>query len=360
MSMDVVAGMRVFAAVVEAESFARAADKLDLSRGMATRYVAQLESHLGVRLLNRTTRRLSLTEAGGEFYQRAVQVLAMIEEAETSAAQNASVPRGTLRITSSVIFGARHLGAAISDYLKRHPQVQVDLSLNERVVDLVDEGFDLAIRVAARIDPGLVARRITPVRILACASPAYLETHGTPTKPDELAGHNCLAYTHPVHQGGWHFKRKGEQRTVPVSGTLRGNNGDSLVSAAIEGLGVIFEPAFLVHDALRDGRLVQLLEDWESETLWVFAAYPNRKFLAPKVRSFVDFLVERFGPEPYWDAGASAAELVAPRPGGMQSLVYLSSASACFILSHGTSAKKGSLRAGLAVDPCQKLCDCLR
>jgi len=304
MAIDVVAGMRVFTAVVEAESFAGAAEKLDLSRGMTTRYVAQLEAHLGVRLLNRTTRRLSLTEAGVDYFQRATQVLAMIEEAETSAAQNASVPRGTLRVTSSVIFGARHLGAAISDYLKRHPQMQVDLSLNERVVDLVDEGFDLAIRVSARIDPGLVARRITPVRIVACASPGYLKTHGTPKEPEELTGHNCLVYAHPVHQGGWHFKRKGEERTVTVSGTLRGNNGDSMVSAAIEGLGVIFEPSFLVYEALAAGKLVQLLPDWESETMWVFAVYPNRKFLAPKVRSFVDFLIERFGPEPYWDAGA--------------------------------------------------------
>jgi DNA-binding transcriptional LysR family regulator len=304
MAIDVVSAMRVFTSVVEAESFAGAAEKLDLSRGMATRYVAQLEAHLGVRLLNRTTRRLSLTEAGSDYYQRATQVLAMIEEAETSAAQNASVPRGTLRVTSSVIFGARHLGAAISAYLERHPQMQVDLSLNERVVDLVDEGFDLAIRVGARIDPGLVARRITPVRVLVCASPAYLKRHGTPESPEQLAKHNCLMYAHSIHQGGWQLKRGREERRVPVTGNLRGNNGDALVSAAIEGLGVIFEPSFLVYEALREGKLVQLLPDWGSDEIWVFAVYPNRKFLAPKVRSFIDFLIERFGPEPYWDAGA--------------------------------------------------------
>jgi len=171
MAIDLVAGMRVFTAVVEAESFAAAADKLELSRGMATRYVAQIEAHLGVRLLNRTTRRLSLTEAGSDYYQRATQVLAMIEEAETSAAQNASVPRGTLHVTSSVIFGARHLGAAVSEYLKRHPQIQLDLSLNERVVDLVEEGFDLAIRVAARsssVRPSRTRRALSrPMRRLA-------------------------------------------------------------------------------------------------------------------------------------------------------------------------------------------------
>jgi len=304
MAIDIVAAMRVFTSVVEAESFAGAAKKLDLSRGMATRYVAQLEAHLGVRLLNRTTRRLSLTEAGSDYFQRATQVLAMIEEAETSAAQNASVPRGTLRVTSSVIFGARHLGAAVSDYLKRHPQMQVELSLNERVADLVDEGFDLAIRVSAQVDPGLVARRITRMRLLACAAPAYLETHGTPQQPEDLARHNCLVYAHRIHLGGWHFERDGEERTVAVSGTLRSNNGNALVSAAIDGLGVVVEPSFLVYEALREGKLVQLLPEWRCAEGWVFAVYPNRKFLAPKVRSFIDFLVERFGPEPYWDSGA--------------------------------------------------------
>jgi DNA-binding transcriptional LysR family regulator len=298
MAIDVVTAMRVFTSVVEAESFAGAAEKLDLSRGMATRYVAQLEAHLGVRLLNRTTRRLSLTEAGSDYYERATQVLAMIDEAETSAAQNASVPRGTLRVTSSGIFGSKHLGAAIRDYLGRHPQMQIELSINDRLVDLVNEGFDLAIRVSAQIDPGLVARRITPVRLLACASPAYLKTHGTPNMPQDLARHNCLVYGHTVHQGGWHLRRKGEECTVPVSGTLRGNNGDTLVSAAIEGLGVVFEPSFFVYEALREGKLVRVLPDWESVEVWVFAVYPNRKFLAPKVRSFIDFLVERFGPEP--------------------------------------------------------------
>ena len=175
MTIDIVASMRVFTAVVDAGSFAGAADKLDLSRGMATRYVAQLEAHLGVRLLNRTTRKLSLTEAGGDYYQRATQVLAMIEEAETSVAQEASVPRGTLRVTSSVAFGARHLGWAITAYLLQYPGVQIDFTLNDRVVDMVEEGFDIGIRVAAQIDPGLIARKLTRARIVACASPGYLK-----------------------------------------------------------------------------------------------------------------------------------------------------------------------------------------
>jgi DNA-binding transcriptional LysR family regulator len=301
MAIDIVAGMRVFTAVVEAGSFAGAADKLDLSRGMATRYVAQLEAHLGVRLLNRTTRKLSLTEVGSDYYQRATQVLAMIEEAETSAAQEASVPRGTLRVNTSVAFGAHHMGRAITEYLQRYPGVEVDLTLNDRVVDLVEEGFDLALRVAAQIDPGLVARRLTRVRTAACASPAYLKKRGTPKSPEQLGGHNCITYAYSSSQNDWHFRRKGVERTVRVSGNLQGNNGDILVSAAIEGLGVILQPTFLMFEALRNNALVRILPDWEADEFSVFAVYPHRKFLPPKVRSFIDFLAERFGPEPYWD-----------------------------------------------------------
>ena len=301
MTIDIVTGMRVFTAVVDAGSFAGAADKLDLSRGMATRYVAQLEAHLGVRLLNRTTRKLSLTEAGSDYCQRATQVLAMVEEAETSVAQEALVPRGTLRVTSSQAFGVRHLGWAITEYLQRYPGIQVDVTLNDRVVDLVEEGFDLAIRVATRIDPGLVARKLTRARVVACASPGYLKKHGAPKSPEELAGHNCLAYAYSSLQNEWHFRRKGVVRKVRVSGNLRGNNGDILSTAAIEGLGVILHPTFLVYEALRERKLVRILPDWEIDDLTVFAVYPNRKFLPPKVRSFIDFLAARFGPEPYWD-----------------------------------------------------------
>lgn len=301
MPIDIVAGMRVFSAVVDAGSFAGAADKLDLSRGMATRYVAQLEAHLGVRLLNRTTRKLSLTEAGSDYYQRAAQVLGMVEEAETAVAQEASVPRGTLRVTSSVAFGVRHLGWAIPEYLQRYPGVQVDVTLNDRVVDLVEEGFDLAIRIARRIDPGLIARKLTRARIVACASPGYLKKQGTPKSPEDLSGHNCISYAYWSLQNDWRFRRKGVDRTVRISGNLRGNDGDILVNAAIEGLGVILIPTFVVYEALRQKKLVRILSDWEVDDLTVFAVYPNRKFLPPKVRSFIDFLAERFGPDPYWD-----------------------------------------------------------
>jgi DNA-binding transcriptional LysR family regulator len=301
MTIDILVSMQVFNAVVDAGSFARAADKLDLSRGMATRYVAQLEGHLGVRLLNRTTRKLSLTEAGQDYYERAAQILAMVVEAESSVVQEASVPRGTLRVASSHAFGVRHLGSAITEYLQRYPGVKVDVTLNDRVVDLVEEGFDIGIRVAKQIHPGLIARNLTRARIVACASPSYLKKHGEPKMPEELADHNCLSYAYVNLPNEWHFRRKGEERKVLVSGDLRGNSGDILRNAAVEGLGIILQPTFLIYEALRENKLVRILPDWEADELTVFAVYPNRSFLPPKVRSFIDFLAERFGPEPYWD-----------------------------------------------------------
>lgn len=297
MGIDIVAGMRVFTAVVDAGSFAGAADKLELSRGMATRYVAQLESHLGLRLLNRTTRKLSLTEAGSDYYARASQILAMVEEAERSAAKDASVPRGRLRVATTPILGYGHLDRLIADYLVRNPGVQVDLSLNDRVVDLVEEGFDLAVRLAPQVAPGLIARRLTRVPIVACAAPRYLKKQGTPQSPEDLASHNCLTQPYSTAHGTWRLRRKGVERTVRVSGNFSSNNGQVLVNGAIEGLGVVLEPAFVVFEALEKKRLVRVLPQWEGDEFWLFAVYPNRQFLPSKVRSFIDFLAERFAPE---------------------------------------------------------------
>ncbi|MCF8200081.1 MAG: LysR family transcriptional regulator [Sulfuritalea sp.] len=302
MPINLVEGMRVFAAVVEAGSFAGAAEKLDLSRGMTTRYVAQLEAHLGVRLLNRTTRKLSLTDAGGDYHRHVTQILAMVEEAESSAAQKSLVPRGVLRISTSVGLAMPHLGRMVNEYLQAHPEVAVEMTLNERVVDMVEEGFDLSIRIAAQIDPGLIARRLAGVRTIACAAPAYLKKYGTPDSPAQLAGHNCMTYAHANWQHEWRFRQNGIEQRVRISGNLRVNNGNILVNAAIDGLGVIVEPDFLVNEALRRKQLVPILADWETDSLSMFAVYPNRKYLPPKVRSFVDLLVERFGPGSHWPA----------------------------------------------------------
>lgn len=301
MTIDLLMGMRVFAAVTELGSFARAAERLEFSRGMATRYVAQLETHLGVRLLNRTTRRLSLTEAGHAFLQRTTQVLQLVGQAEQEAAREATEPVGTLRINASVVFGARHLGEAISAYLKRYPKVRLDVTLNDRLVDLVEEGFDLAVRIARKIDPGLIARPIAPARIVACASPAYLQEHGTPRTPADLARHNCLTYAYSGLPGEWHFRRDGRGEKVIVPGNLQANNGDIICDVAMRGHGIIVQPTFLVYEALKAGKLVRVLKSWTIEGLTIYAVYPNREYLPPKVRSFIDFLVDHFGPEPYWD-----------------------------------------------------------
>jgi DNA-binding transcriptional LysR family regulator len=300
---DTLAGMRVFTAVVDAGSFAKAAEKLELSRGMTSRYVAQVEAHLGVRLLNRTTRRLSLTEAGNDYYQRATQVLALVEEAEQAASREAAEPRGTLRVNASVAFGARHMGAAIGAYLQRNPQVRVDLTLNDRLVDLVEEGFDVAVRIARRIEPALVARPLAPARRVACASPAYLRRNGMPRSPSDLAQHNCLTYAYAGEQNEWHFVRGKREQTVRVGGNLHANNGDILSLAAVDGLGVTVQPTFLIYDLLKAKKLVRVMEGWEADALTIFAVYPTRQFLPPKVRSFIDFMVDRFGDNPYWDHG---------------------------------------------------------
>ncbi len=296
--MDILTGMRVFTAVVDAGSFAAASERLAMSRGMATRYVAQLESHLGVRLLHRTTRKLSLTEAGSNYYPRAIAVLTAIEEAEHLAAQGSVEPRGRLRLSAASAFAVGNLEAVISAYVQRFPKVEIELMTTERIVDLVEEGFDLALRVTDQLSPGLIGRRLVPVKVIACASPAYLEQYGTPQTPEDLVQHNCMYYSTSTYRNKWTFCKQGEEKTVAVKGNFHSNNGNVLVNAAIDGMGIIYEPDFLVHQALRQKRLVRILEGWGLEGYSLFAVYANRQFLPPKVRSFIDFVVAYYGKNP--------------------------------------------------------------
>lgn len=303
--MDVLAGMRVFTTVVDGGSFAAAAEKLDLSRGMASRYVAQLEAHLGIRLLNRTTRRLSLTEAGREYYERAIQVLAMADEAEKAAASGSIAPHGLLRITTGVAFGSRQMPSALRGYRERYPNVRIELTVNDRVVDLVDEGFDLAVRIARRLDPGLVARPMATARLVACASPDYVLRRGMPRSPRDLARHDCLTYAYTTPHV-WRFTRRGKTEEIKVTGPLHSNNGAILAAAAAEGNGICLEPAFIVDDLLRGGKLVRLLPGWETDLFTIYAVYPSRTHLPAKVRTFVDYLVEHFHQRTSWDEGVPA------------------------------------------------------
>jgi len=289
--------------VVEAGSFAKAAERLGLSTSATSRQVADLEAHLQTRLLNRTTRRVSLTESGRAFYERAVQLLADLTEAEAEASSAAVVPRGTIRLTTSVNFGVRHVAPAIAEFLRRHPEVRFDVSLSDRVVDLVEEGFDLAIRIGTPGADNLVARRLGETRLVPCASPDYLARHGAPSTPEELARHDCFTYEYVSPRQVWRFRdRAGAERTVRVSGSLHSNNGDLLAEVAAHGAGIVFEPAFIVGPDVRAGRLVPLLQEFVPPPVPIFALYPSRKHLSAKVRRFVEFLVERFAAAQDWSA----------------------------------------------------------
>lgn len=295
MSSDRFRAISVFAKVVELGGFARAADKLDLSTSAVSRAVSELEARLGARLLNRTTRRVSLTEAGRVFHEKCVQLIADLEEAEALATLSAVRPRGTIRLTCSINFGMRHLACAIGAFQRDHPEVLFDVNLADRFVDLIEEGLDLAIRIGELGNPNLVARRIGAMRLIACASPAYLKRHGTPKHPQELARHNCLSYEYAPAKGVWRFHGKdGSEHRVKTSGSVHANNGDMLAAIAAEGVGISYEPDFIVGPYLADGRLVPILKSYASPQLDIYAVYPSRRHLSAKVRMFVDFLAARF------------------------------------------------------------------
>ncbi|MDP3670468.1 MAG: LysR family transcriptional regulator [Telluria sp.] len=299
--MDTLTSMKVFAAVVDSGSFSAAADRLDISRAMASKYVSHLEEHLGSRLLQRTTRKLILTETGSVYYERCTQILADVAEAEEGAVHLSEAPRGTLRLTVPVSFGLLHMGPLISEFLKRYPDVRIDVLLVDRRVDLIEEGLDLAVRIGALAESGLIAKRLGSDRIAICAAPDYLKRCGAPEKPADLARHNCLTYSYATSGDEWRMTgRDGSLHTVRVSGSLRASNGDMAKLAALEGVGLIRQPLFLIGDELRAGRLVELLTDYRSEELGIYAVYPSRKHLSAKVRVFVDFLTETFALKSEW------------------------------------------------------------
>jgi DNA-binding transcriptional LysR family regulator len=301
--MDRFQALRVFSQVVETGSFSAAASRLGLSATAASRHVAELEAHLQTRLLNRTTRRVSLTESGRAFYERAVQLLADLGEAEQEAQRAAVVPRGTIKLTTSVNFGVRHVAPAIAAFLAAHAGVRFDVSLSDRIVDLVEEGFDLGVRIGAPGSDNLVARKLGDTRLVPCASPAYLQAHGAPQIPEDLASHNCFTYEYVAPRNLWRFRdAAGAERAVRVSGNLHSNNGDLLAEVAAQGAGIVFEPAFIVGPELRAGRLVPLLQEFVAPPMPIYAVYPSRKHLSAKVRLFVDFLVARFSQGPDWSA----------------------------------------------------------
>ncbi len=288
-----------FVAVVKAGSFVGAAVATGLSKAAVSRHVADLEERLGVRLLHRTTRRLSLTDDGQRFHARASELLADASELETETSSGSGEASGRLRVNAPVSFGNLHLAQLWSRFIKANPKVALDITLNDRVVDLVEEGYDLAVRITSLASSQLVSRRLASTRIVLCASPAYLSTHGTPAHPHELAQHQIISYAYWSGGDDWHFTGPDAEVRVRVQPRIHTNSGDTCRAAALLDQGVILQPDFIVGDDLRRGDLVELLPAYRSIELGIHAVYASRKHLPMKTRHLVDFLVEAFA-KPSW------------------------------------------------------------
>jgi len=298
---DSIQEMAVFARVVGAGSLSAAARELGLSPALVSRRLAALESRLGVRLINRTTRSLHLTDDGATYYEACARVLADIEEADATVSAGRVEPRGTLRVALPASFGLQHIAPLIPRFAERYPEVQLALSLSDRTVNLIEEGFDLAVRIAHLEDSSLTARRLAPNRRVVCASPAYLARHGTPRTPDELARHNCLTTTDFAMN--WDYKGPdGKPGSVRVTGRYACDSWEVLREWARAGLGVALKSTWDVHRLLADGSLVEVCPGYTFHSdVAIYAVYPSRRFLPAKTRVFIEFLAESFGPDPYWD-----------------------------------------------------------
>jgi DNA-binding transcriptional LysR family regulator len=308
--LDRLTGLEVFTKVVASGSFSAAGRAVGMSQTMVTKHIAALEGRLGVKLFHRSTRRISLTDAGRNYLESSERILADIETADSAVAADRVEPRGLLRLNAPVSFGCRQIAPLLSEFARSHPLVTVELGLNDRYVDLIEEGWDLAIRIGSLNDSSLIARRIASCRTAVCASPSYIAARGSPRSLSDLTDHNCLGYTlaRQTGAGNWTFGAGGEI-SVAVSGNLRANNGDALRAAAIAGQGIIYQPTFIVADELCDGTLVALTLDRPTQELnGVYAVYPPERHPAAKVRAFIDFLADRFVPEPPWDRDIAFAD----------------------------------------------------
>jgi DNA-binding transcriptional LysR family regulator len=293
--MDRFLEMQTFGAVVEAGSFAGGAEALGLSRAAVSRHVGHLEARLGVRLLHRTTRRLSLTEEGEVFHVRCRELLLAVEEAEAEISSRGGEAQGLLRVSAPLTFGIRHLASLWGEFRDRHPKVRLDITHSDRIVDLVEEGYDLAIRIATLPSSTLISKRLATTRIVPCASPTYLAARGTPRHPHELAGHAVIGYSYLASGDEWRFDGPDGPVSVKTQPCIRANSGDVCRAAALAHQGVVLQPTFLVGEDLAAGRLVELMPEYRSPELGIYAVYPTRKHVAPKVRAFIDFLAERLG-----------------------------------------------------------------
>lgn len=298
--MDRALEMQVFCMVVDKGTFVGAADALEMSKAAISRYVSALEERLGARLLHRTTRKLSLTEEGRQFYHQAREVLALMDQAEEAVSSAAPEPSGVLRVNAPVSFGVLHLAPLWGAFMSAHPNVELDISLNDRLVDLVDEGFDAAIRIARMENSSLVGRRLAGTRMCLCASPDYLASHPPLRTLTDLAEHGVIAYTNFATGNEWLFDGPDGRVSVRTRSSVRCNNGDTCRSIALAGGGIALQPSFMVGEDLRSGALVEILPEYRSIELGIYVVYPTRKHLASKVRALINFLAERFA-QPEWE-----------------------------------------------------------
>ncbi|MCU1721151.1 LysR family transcriptional regulator [Pseudomonas sp. 5P_5.1_Bac1] len=298
--MDRLTAMRVFVTVVDLGSQSAAADHLDMSRPVISRYLADLENWVGARLMQRTTRKLSLTAAGNEILPRCRQMLDLAGDLQAAVSAPDEAPRGELRISVSTSFGQAQLVDAVTEYVKRYPLVKVDLQMLDRTVNLVDERIDLAIRTSNDIDPNLIARRLSVCNSVICASPEYLRRHPAPTRVEELSSHNCLTHSY-FGRSLWHFDVAGENVAVPVHGNISANEALTLQQATLAGAGIAMLPTYLSAGKLRSGELIRLLPQARPMTLNLYAVYTSRKHMPATLRSMLDFLAERFTDIPEWD-----------------------------------------------------------
>ncbi len=298
--MDRSQEMAVFVAVVDAGSFIGAGDTLRMSKAAVSRYVESLEQRIGVRLLHRTTRRLSLTEEGRLFYQRASEILEAMDNAEAEVSSRTRVPGGLVRVNVPLSFGVSHLAPLWGDFMAAYPQIDLDITLNDRVVDLVDEGYDLAVRISRLPDSSMVCRKLASTAMVVCASPGYLSRHETPRHPRDLAAHRVLAYTYLSGRDEWHFHGPDGKVLVRTEARAYSNNGDTCRAIALRDGGVILQPDFMIGEDVKAGRLIRLMPEYRSIELGIYAIYPSRKQLPLKVRCLIDFLLDAFR-VPTWD-----------------------------------------------------------
>ena len=299
--MDKLDAMRAFAKVVANNSYAEAGRQLGMTRSTVSKAVIELEHILGVRLLDRTTRKVRATEAGLAYYERCLGILAEVEETEAQVSRLHDEPRGTLKLNAPMSFGALHMGSAIASFMAKYPDVKVELTLNDRFIDPLEEGFDITIRIAVLEDSSLIARKLAPARRVLAASPDYIAQYGAPTGIEDLRRHRCLNYGHRTMLQKWHLNQDSEEIVAPINSVLCANNGDVLREAALNDQGITKLPTFLIGPDLKAGRLKTVLSEYPPTELGIYALYAPNRYLAAKSRLLIDHLVQEFGTSPRWD-----------------------------------------------------------